>query len=157
MSEGCIDCRSSIPSTFISYYAQDQKTGGPVLTEDTCLCFNALQELPGPYMWVSYIACNKTRHTEFFFLRRKWFLQALGHEGLNNLLVAYEDKSAQAICTFAYSSGPSCEPIIFEGRVSVSCKSFLACITTEPCKGHDSTRSRADQFWYVIPGRYFHF
>ena len=26
---------------------------GPVLVEDTCLCFNALQELPGPYMYVA--------------------------------------------------------------------------------------------------------
>ncbi|KAF6223470.1 hypothetical protein HO133_000313 [Letharia lupina] len=72
--------------------------GGPVLTEDTCLCFNALKELPGPYI--------------------KWFLQALGHEGLNNLLMAYKDKSAQAVCTFAYCSGPGHEPIIFEGRVT---------------------------------------
>ncbi len=30
----------------------DLKIGGPVLTEDTCLCFNALKELPGPYMYV---------------------------------------------------------------------------------------------------------
>ena len=29
------------------------QVGGPVLTEDTCLCFNALQELPGPYMYLS--------------------------------------------------------------------------------------------------------
>ncbi|KAL9125493.1 MAG: hypothetical protein Q9175_008067 [Cornicularia normoerica] len=72
--------------------------GGPVLTEDTCLCFNALKELPGPYI--------------------KWFLQALGHEGLNNLLVGFKDKSAQAVCTFAYSSGPGQEPSIFEGRVT---------------------------------------
>jgi len=72
--------------------------GGPVLTEDTCLCFNALKELPGPYI--------------------KWFLQALGHEGLNNILMAYTDKSAQAVCTFAYCSGPGHEPIIFEGRVT---------------------------------------
>lgn len=28
------------------------KIGGPVLTEDTCLCFNALKDLPGPYMYV---------------------------------------------------------------------------------------------------------
>jgi len=49
----------------------------------------------------------------------KWFLQALGHEGLNNLLVAYEDKSAQAVCTFAYCEGPGHEPAIFEGRVTV--------------------------------------
>ena len=27
-----------------------EKIGGPVLVEDTCLCFNALKELPGPYM-----------------------------------------------------------------------------------------------------------
>ncbi|MCJ1459237.1 nucleoside triphosphate pyrophosphohydrolase ham1 [Mycoblastus sanguinarius] len=72
--------------------------GGPVLTEDTCLCFNALRELPGPYI--------------------KWFLQALGHDGLNNLLMAYEDKSAQAVCTFAYCEGPGNEPLVFEGRVT---------------------------------------
>ncbi|KAL8944410.1 MAG: hypothetical protein Q9216_000461 [Gyalolechia sp. 2 TL-2023] len=73
--------------------------GGPVLVEDTCLCFNALKELPGPYI--------------------KWFLQALGHQGLNNLLAAYEDKGAQAVCTFAYCEGSAQEPIIFEGRVEV--------------------------------------
>ncbi|KAI5792218.1 inosine triphosphate pyrophosphatase [Pyronema domesticum] len=70
--------------------------GGPVLVEDTCLCFNALNGLPGPYV--------------------KWFLQSLGHEGLNNMLAAYEDKSAQAVCTFAYCAGPGQEAILFEGR-----------------------------------------
>ena len=50
----------------------------------------------------------------------KWFLQALGHEGLNNLLLAYDDKTAQAVCTFAYCEGPGHEPLIFEGRVTVS-------------------------------------
>ena len=49
----------------------------------------------------------------------KWFLQAIGHAGLNNLLASYEDKSAQAVCTFAYSEGPGHEPLIFEGRVTV--------------------------------------
>lgn len=29
------------------------QVGGPVLVEDTCLCFNALEELPGPYMYVA--------------------------------------------------------------------------------------------------------
>lgn len=28
--------------------------GGPVLVEDTCLCFNALGGLPGPYMYVCF-------------------------------------------------------------------------------------------------------
>ncbi|KAF7941403.1 hypothetical protein EAE99_001040 [Botrytis elliptica] len=69
---------------------------GPVLVEDTCLCFNALKELPGPYI--------------------KWFMDKLGHDGLNNMLAGFSDKSAQAVCTFAYSEGPSHEPIIFQGR-----------------------------------------
>ena len=47
-------------------------------------------------------------------------MQAIGHEGLNNLLAAYPDKSAQAVCTFAYSEGPGHEPIIFQGRTDVS-------------------------------------
>ncbi|TVY33865.1 Inosine triphosphate pyrophosphatase [Lachnellula subtilissima] len=69
---------------------------GPVLVEDTCLCFNALKELPGPYI--------------------KWFLQAVGTQGLNDLLAGFPDKSAQAVCTFAYCEGPGHEPIIFQGR-----------------------------------------
>lgn len=66
------------------------------LVEDTCLCFNALHGLPGPYV--------------------KWFLDKLGHEGLNNMLAAYEDKSAYALCTFAYTSGADSEPVILSGR-----------------------------------------
>lgn len=27
-----------------------QQVGGPVLVEDTCLCFKAMNDLPGPYM-----------------------------------------------------------------------------------------------------------
>ena len=50
----------------------------------------------------------------------KWFLGKLGNEGLNNLLLAYEDKSAQAVCTFAYSPGPKHEPFLFQGIVEVS-------------------------------------
>ncbi|CAG8765204.1 10246_t:CDS:2, partial [Acaulospora morrowiae] len=69
---------------------------GPVITEDTCLCFNALQGLPGPYI--------------------KWFLDKLGHDGLNRMLSGFEDKSAYALCTFAYSTGPGTEPLLFEGR-----------------------------------------
>ena len=69
---------------------------GPVLTEDTSLHFRALSpqassdrgsELPGPYI--------------------KWFLRDLGLDGLNTLLAGFEDKRAVAICTFAYSEGPS--------------------------------------------------
>nr|GLL41249.1 inosine triphosphate pyrophosphatase [Ipomoea trifida] len=69
---------------------------GPVLVEDTCLCFNALKGLPGAYI--------------------KWFLQKTGHEGLNNLLMAYEDKSAYAMCIFSLAIGPNVEPITFVGK-----------------------------------------
>jgi len=32
------------------------------------------------------------------------------------MLAAFPDKSAQAVCTFAYCEGPGHEPIIFQGR-----------------------------------------
>ncbi|XP_008568850.1 PREDICTED: inosine triphosphate pyrophosphatase isoform X1 [Galeopterus variegatus] len=70
---------------------------GPVLVEDTCLCFNALGGLPGPYI--------------------KWFLQKLKPEGLHQLLAGFEDKSAYALCTFALSTGDPSEPVrLFRGR-----------------------------------------
>ncbi|XP_058182159.1 inosine triphosphate pyrophosphatase isoform X2 [Rhododendron vialii] len=72
------------------------EVNGPVLVEDTCLCFNALKGLPGPYI--------------------KWFLEKIGHEGLNNLLMAYEDKSAYAMCVFSLALGPTMEPITFMGK-----------------------------------------
>ncbi|CDR41909.1 CYFA0S08e01442g1_1 [Cyberlindnera fabianii] len=72
---------------------------GPVLVEDTCLVFNALTkpgiELPGPYI--------------------KWFLESMGVEDLPKLLAGFDDKSAQAICTFAYCAGPDAEPQLFQG------------------------------------------
>lgn len=82
---------------------------------------------------------------------RKWFLAALGHEGtearittptaklhiqrfssqcvslgLNNMLAAYDDKSAQAVCTFAYSRGPGHDPVLFQGRTDVRCSPLSA-------------------------------
>lgn len=69
---------------------------GPVITEDTSLCFEALNGLPGPYI--------------------KWFLEKTGHDGLNNLLAAYEDKSAYAQTVFAFTAGPGEEVHVFDGR-----------------------------------------
>lgn len=60
---------------------------GPVLVEDTALCFNALGGMPGPYI--------------------KWFLEKLNPEGLHRLLHGFEDKSAYALCTFALYEGQS--------------------------------------------------
>jgi hypothetical protein len=50
---------------------------------------------------------------------RKWFLAEIGHVGLNNLLAAYTDKGADAICTFAYSAGPGADVEILEGVCEV--------------------------------------
>eukprot|EP00457_Paulinella_chromatophora_P004306 gb/GEZN01004318.1/.p1 GENE.gb/GEZN01004318.1/~~gb/GEZN01004318.1/.p1 ORF type:complete len:399 (-),score=64.13 gb/GEZN01004318.1/:717-1913(-) len=72
------------------------QVGGPVLVEDTSLCFTALKGLPGPYI--------------------KWFLDKLGHQGLNDLLAAHSDKSAYAQCIFAFSPGPGQDPVLFDGR-----------------------------------------
>ena len=68
---------------------------GPVIVEDTCLSFNALKGLPGPYI--------------------KWFLEKIGPEGLHKLLAGFEDKSAQAICTFAFTRDENSEVILFQG------------------------------------------
>ncbi len=54
----------------------------PVLIEDVSLCFNALHGLPGPYI--------------------KWFLDKMKPEGLYKMLSGFEDKSAYALCVFAY-------------------------------------------------------
>ena len=64
---------------------EELQVGGAVMVEDTSLCFNAYEGLPGPYI--------------------KWFLKALGHEGLPRMLAGFDDKSAYAQCIFAYSPG----------------------------------------------------
>ena len=76
------------------------KVDGPVLVEDTSLCFNAMGGMPGPYI--------------------KWFQDKIGLEVLNNLLMAYEDKTAVAKCIFAFKNCKG-EPIhIFTGKVNGS-------------------------------------
>lgn len=70
--------------------------GGPVIVDDTCLCFHALGGLPGPYI--------------------KWFLEKIGPDGLNKLLHAWDDKSATAVCTIAYCDGPNHDVLLFKGE-----------------------------------------
>ncbi|XP_018653280.1 putative inosine triphosphate pyrophosphatase (itpase) (inosine triphosphatase) [Schistosoma mansoni] len=55
---------------------------GPVLIEDTALCFKALNGMPGPFI--------------------KWFLKAVGPDGLPRMLTDFNDYRADAVCTFAY-------------------------------------------------------
>lgn len=68
---------------------------GPVLVEDTCLGFDAFNDLPGPYI--------------------KWFVKSVGLQGLVDMLYKFDDKGAKAICTFGYCRGPG-EPVeLFQG------------------------------------------
>ena len=39
--------------------------------------------------------------------------------GLNNILAAYTDKGAEAVCTFAYCEGPGHEVKLFMGKTKV--------------------------------------
>ena len=71
---------------------------GPVLTEDTSLCFNSLNGLPGPYI--------------------KWFLEKCGHDGLNSMLDGFEDKSAYAQTVMAFTMGPGQKVALFDGRTA---------------------------------------
>lgn len=72
-----------------------QLVQGPVMVEDTSLCFHALSGMPGPYI--------------------KWFQDCLGSNGLYNILQAYEDKSATAVCTLAFCAAPHADPVLFTG------------------------------------------
>eukprot|EP00532_Pseudo-nitzschia_australis_P007246 CAMPEP_0168169668 /NCGR_PEP_ID=MMETSP0139_2-20121125/3761_1 /TAXON_ID=44445 /ORGANISM="Pseudo-nitzschia australis, Strain 10249 10 AB" /LENGTH=549 /DNA_ID=CAMNT_0008087103 /DNA_START=308 /DNA_END=1957 /DNA_ORIENTATION=+ len=75
-----------------------KEVNGAVFTEDTSLCFNALNGLPGPYI--------------------KWFLENCGHAGLNKMLDGFDDRSAYAQTILAYTTGPDEEIYIFDGRTT---------------------------------------
>lgn len=61
--------------------------------------------------------------------RSKWFLKQLGPQDLHKMLAGFEDKSAQAVATFAYCEGPGHEPVVFQGRTDV-CR--LDCFGLKP-------------------------
>uniref|UniRef100_A0A4W6CX82 Inosine triphosphate pyrophosphatase n=1 Tax=Lates calcarifer TaxID=8187 RepID=A0A4W6CX82_LATCA len=92
-----IDCKESHDEISVHKCKEAaRQIDGPVIVEDTCLCFKALGGLPGPYI--------------------KWFLDKLKPEGLYKLLAGFEDKSAWALCTFAFCAGKD-EPVqLFRGK-----------------------------------------
>ena len=69
---------------------------GPVLVEDTSLCFNAYGGLPGPYI--------------------KYFLKAIKQEGLYKMACAFEDHSAYAQSIFGLQKNEKGEPHLFIGK-----------------------------------------
>ena len=70
--------------------ASKEHVKGPVMCEDTSLCYHALKGLPGPaflcLLWSKELRCWLGPYI-------KWFLEKLGHEGLNKLLAGYEAAS----------------------------------------------------------------
>lgn len=72
-----------------------QLAGGACVVEDTSLEFTALGGMPGPFI--------------------KWFQNKLQSQGLYNLLSAYEDKTATAVCTLAFCPYPHADPVLFTG------------------------------------------
>ena len=69
---------------------------GPILVEDTSLCFNAYGGLPGPYI--------------------KYFLKAIKQEGLYKMACAFENHSAYAQSIFGLQKNEKSEPQLFIGR-----------------------------------------
>ena len=45
----------------------------------------------------------------------KWFQSSLGVEGLWNILSAYPNKNATAVCTLAFCPAPHADPVLFTG------------------------------------------
>jgi len=90
-----------------------QLAGGPCVVEDTALQFTALGGMPGPYI--------------------KWFAQRLGSQGLYNILHAYDDKSATAVCTLAFCPYPHADPVLFTGET----KGIIRA-PEDPSKGWDA-------------------
>lgn len=75
--------------------AVEQLPHHSLIIEDSCLSFNALNGLPGPYV--------------------KWFEKKIGNEGLVRLLSGYEDKTASAIASISFWDGK--EMFLFRGVV----------------------------------------
>jgi inosine triphosphate pyrophosphatase len=79
-------------------YTAAEQLKGAVIVEDTSLSFYALNGMPGVFI--------------------KWFLDSCGLEGLNKMLVGYDNKSAYAQTIVAFSPGPGHDPVMFEGRTT---------------------------------------
>ncbi|SCU86806.1 LAFA_0E03158g1_1 [Lachancea sp. 'fantastica'] len=65
--------------------------GTAVFVEDTALCFDSYNGLPGAYV--------------------KWFLKSVGPEGLVRMLAGFENKKAEAVTTVAFAD--------FDGHIHV--------------------------------------
>ena len=75
----------------------------------------------------------------------KWFLDKLKPEGLHRLLHGFDDKTATAVCTFAYCDGSSASDVLlFHGKTEgkIVAPRGPADFGWDPCfqpTGHDQT------------------
>jgi len=106
--------------------------GGAVLTEDTSLCFNALSGLPGVYIkWLEKMCIcvcvalheifNIGWNSTILFLTLYWlwlnrFLEKCGHDGLNDMISGFVDKTAYAQTIVAYCPYPGGKVQTFTGK-----------------------------------------
>jgi non-canonical purine NTP pyrophosphatase (RdgB/HAM1 family) len=74
----------------------------PVMVEDVSLVFNALGELPGPYI--------------------KWFVEKSGDEACCRMLDGFDDRGAVIRCTYGYYDGEQLEFFDSEALGSISDK-----------------------------------
>ena len=73
-----------------------KKLEGPVLVEDTSLCFNAYGGLPGAYI--------------------KYFLKSVKNDGLYKMACAFDDHSAYAQSIYGLQKNEKEEPKLFIGK-----------------------------------------
>jgi hypothetical protein len=64
------------------------------------------------YICIYAFMCIYTYSPSFY----QYFLEKTGHKGLNNIISAYEDKTAYAQCIFSYCGGRGQEVQTFVGR-----------------------------------------
>ena len=72
----------------------------PVMVQDSGICYNALGSLPGPLA--------------------KWFIEALGVEGMCHLLDQYDDRSATAISCVGFYDGKDLKIITMKAPGTVA-------------------------------------
>jgi inosine triphosphate pyrophosphatase len=92
------EIQSSDPVTVVTHKVKQayERIKKPVLVEDTSLCFNALDGLPGPFI--------------------KFFVEAKnGFEVLCRMLDGFDDRSAYATAIYGYYDGQKIR--IFTGRL----------------------------------------
>lgn len=69
-------------------------------------------------LFTTYSLSHFCFSASFSYVKNSWYL-FYSFLGLNNLLMAYEDKSAYALCAFSFALGPNTEPITFMGKTPV--------------------------------------